>query len=140
MLCGVRIEHGSSLVGHSDADVALHALTDALLGAIGLGDIGTHFPPSDPKWRGAASYQFLTYARDQVLERGYAVANVDVTLVCEAPKIGPHRAVMIKRLSDLLGTEEARISVKATTSEGLGFTGRGEGIACQAVASIVGVG
>ncbi|MEM7444118.1 MAG: 2-C-methyl-D-erythritol 2,4-cyclodiphosphate synthase, partial [Pseudomonadota bacterium] len=84
--------------------------------------------------------QFLTYARDQVLERGYAVANVDVTLVCEAPKIGPHRAVMIKRLSDLLGTEEARISVKATTSEGLGFTGRGEGIACQAVASIVGVG
>ena len=137
ILCGVRIDHDATLVGHSDADVGLHALTDALLGAIGLGDIGTHFPPSDAQWRDASSDRFLIFARDRMMERGYALSNVDVTLICEAPKIGPHRAAMISQLSRLLETEEGRISVKATTSEGLGFTGRAEGIAAQAMATIV---
>ena len=136
VLCGVRIAHDGGLVGHSDADVGLHAITDALLGALALGDIGSHFPPSDPQWKGAASDQFVTFARDRVSERGFRIAHVDVTLICETPKIGPHRAAMTGRLEELLGIEANRISVKATTSERLGFTGRGEGIAAQAVATI----
>ncbi|MBW8783147.1 MAG: 2-C-methyl-D-erythritol 2,4-cyclodiphosphate synthase, partial [Novosphingobium sp.] len=136
-LCGVRIEHPRGLAGHSDADVALHAVVDALLGAIGAGDIGEHFPPTDPQWRGAASGQFVAHALKLVAEAGYAIANVDLTLICEAPKIGPHRAAMRARLAELLGTAPAAVSVKATTTERLGFTGRGEGIAAQAVASLV---
>jgi len=135
-LCGVRIAHSHGLAGHSDADVAIHALVDALLGAVGAGDIGQHFPPSDPQWRGASSDRFLTHAAGLVGEAGYAVANVDVTLICEAPKIGPHREAMRARLADLLGVDLAAVSVKATTTERLGFTGRGEGIAAQAVATV----
>jgi 2-C-methyl-D-erythritol 4-phosphate cytidylyltransferase/2-C-methyl-D-erythritol 2,4-cyclodiphosphate synthase len=135
-LCGVRIAHSHGLAGHSDADVALHALVDALLGAVGAGDIGQHFPPSDPQWRGASSDRFLTHAVKLVGEAGYSVANVDVTLICEAPKIGPHRGAMRTRLAELLGIDCALVSVKATTTEQLGFTGRGEGIAAQAVATV----
>jgi 2-C-methyl-D-erythritol 4-phosphate cytidylyltransferase/2-C-methyl-D-erythritol 2,4-cyclodiphosphate synthase len=135
-LCGVRIEHSHGLAGHSDADVAIHALVDALLGAVGAGDIGQHFPPSDPQWRGASSDRFLSHAVKLVGEAGYGVANVDVTLICEAPKIGPHREVMRARLGELLGVDCAMVSVKATTTEKLGFTGRGEGIAAQAVATV----
>lgn len=135
-LCGVRIAHSHGLAGHSDADVALHALVDALLGAVGAGDIGQHFPPSDPQWRGASSDRFLTHAVKLVGEAGYSVANVDVTLICEAPKIGPHRGAMRTRLAELLGIDCAWVSVKATTTEQLGFTGRGEGIAAQAVATV----
>lgn len=135
-LCGVRIEHSHGLAGHSDADVAIHALVDALLGAVGAGDIGQHFPPSDPQWRGASSDRFLTHAVKLVGEAGYGVANVDVTLICEAPKIGPHREAMRARLAELLGVDCALVSVKATTTEKLGFTGRGEGIAAQAVATV----
>lgn len=139
VLCGVRIAHDGGLIGHSDADVGLHALTDALLGALALGDIGSHFPPSDAKWKGAASDQFVTFARDRVSQRGFGISHVDITLICETPKIGPHRAAMIGRLEDLLGIEADRISVKATTTERLGFTGRGEGIAAQAVATITSI-
>ena len=135
-LCGVRIEHSHGLAGHSDADVAIHALVDALLGAVGAGDIGQHFPPSDPQWRGASSDRFLTHAVKLVEEAGYGVANVDVTLICEAPKIGPHRETMRSRLADLLGVDSTVVSVKATTTEKLGFTGRSEGIAAQAVATV----
>lgn len=135
-LCGVRIEHSHGLAGHSDADVAIHALVDALLGAVGAGDIGQHFPPSDPQWCGASSDRFLTHAVKLVGEAGYSVANVDVTLICEAPKIGPHREAMRARLAELLGIDCALVSVKATTTEKLGFTGRGEGIAAQAVATV----
>lgn len=135
-LCGVRIAHSHGLAGHSDADVALHALVDALLGAVGAGDIGQHFPPSDPQWRGASSDRFLTHAVKLVGEAGYSVANVDVTLICEAPKIGPHRGAMRTRLAELLGIDCAWVSVKATTTEQLGFTGRSEGIAAQAVATV----
>lgn len=135
-LCGVRIAHSHGLAGHSDADVAIHALVDALLGAIGAGDIGQHFPPSDPQWRGASSDRFLAHAVGLVGETGYAIANVDVTLICEAPKIGPHRETMRARLAELLGTDLSAVSVKATTTEKLGFTGRGEGIAAQAIASV----
>ncbi|HET6519392.1 MAG TPA: bifunctional 2-C-methyl-D-erythritol 4-phosphate cytidylyltransferase/2-C-methyl-D-erythritol 2,4-cyclodiphosphate synthase [Geminicoccaceae bacterium] len=135
MLCGVRVPHGAGLVGHSDADVGLHALTDALLGALGAGDIGQHFPPSDPRWRGADSGLFLARARDLVAEAGGLIAHVDVTLVCERPKVGPHRAAMVARLAEILRLPSGRVSVKATTTEGLGFTGRGEGIAAQAVAT-----
>jgi 2-C-methyl-D-erythritol 4-phosphate cytidylyltransferase/2-C-methyl-D-erythritol 2,4-cyclodiphosphate synthase len=135
-LCGVRIEHSHGLAGHSDADVAIHALVDALLGAVGAGDIGQHFPPSDPQWRGASSDRFLTHAVKLVGDAGYGIANVDVTLICEAPKIGPHRETMRSRLADLLGVDSALISVKATTTEKLGFTGRSEGIAAQAVATV----
>jgi 2-C-methyl-D-erythritol 4-phosphate cytidylyltransferase/2-C-methyl-D-erythritol 2,4-cyclodiphosphate synthase len=135
-LCGVRIEHSHGLAGHSDADVAIHALVDALLGAVGAGDIGQHFPPSDPQWRGASSDRFLAHAVKLVGEAGYGVANVDVTLICEAPRIGPHREVMRARLAELLGVDCAQVSVKATTTERLGFTGRGEGIAAQAVATV----
>jgi 2-C-methyl-D-erythritol 4-phosphate cytidylyltransferase/2-C-methyl-D-erythritol 2,4-cyclodiphosphate synthase len=135
-LCGVRIEHSHGLSGHSDADVAIHALVDALLGAVGAGDIGQHFPPSDPQWRGASSDRFLVHAVKLVGEAGYAVANVDVTLICEAPKIGPHREAMRARLAELMGVDGALVSVKATTTEKQGFTGRSEGIAAQATAMV----
>lgn len=136
-LCGVRIAHHQGLAGHSDADVAIHALVDAILGAIGAGDIGQHFPPSDPQWRGASSDRFLSHAAGLAAEAGYGVGNIDVTIICEAPKIGPHRDAMRARLADLLGVDIGAVSVKATTTEKLGFTGRGEGIAAQAVASLV---
>lgn len=135
-LCGVRIDHDRSLLGHSDADVGLHALTDALLGAIGDGDIGAHFPPNDPKWSGAASDIFLADAAKRIAARGGRIANVDVTLICEQPKIGPHRDAMRERTAAILGIDVERVSVKATTTEGLGFTGRAEGIAAQASASV----
>ena len=135
-LCGVKIEHTQGLAGHSDADVAIHALVDALLGAIGQGDIGSHFPPSDAKWRGASSDRFLRHAVALAAEAGYTVGNVDVTLICEAPRIGPHRDAMRSRLAELLGVDIAAVSVKATTTERLGFTGRAEGIAAQAVATL----
>lgn len=136
-LGGVLIPHHQGLSGHSDADVALHAITDAVLGTIAAGDIGTHFPPSDPKWRGAESGQFLAHARELVEAKGGRITFVDLTIMCEAPKIGPHRAAMQARIADLLGLTTDRVSVKATTTERLGFTGRGEGIAAQAVATIV---
>lgn len=135
-LGGVLIPHDRGLSGHSDADVALHALTDALLGTIAAGDIGTHFPPSDMRWKGAASHQFLTHAAALIAERGGEIAFVDLTLICEAPKIGPHRAAMQGRIAQLLGLAPDRVSVKATTTERLGFTGRGEGIAAQASATV----
>lgn len=138
-LCGVRIEHHMGLAGHSDADVAIHALVDAILGAIGAGDIGSHFPPSDAQWKGASSDRFLTHAVKLAAQAGYRIGNVDVTIICEAPKIGPHREAMRNRLAELLGTDVAAVSVKATTTEKLGFTGRGEGIAAQAAATLVGV-
>lgn len=133
---GVQIAHGRALKGHSDADVALHALTDALLGAIAAGDIGDHFPPSDPQWRGAPSPLFLEHARQIVVSAGGTIEHVDVTIICEAPKIGPHREAMRSRIADLLRLPLGRVSVKATTTERLGFTGRGEGIAAQAVATV----
>ena len=135
-ICGIAIPHERSLAGHSDADVGLHALTDAVLGAIGAGDIGMHFPPTDPRWRGAASDQFLRHAADLVQARRGVVASVDVTIICERPKIGPHRAAMIERVAAILGIAADRVSVKATTTDKLGFTGRGEGIAAQAVATV----
>ena len=135
-LCGMSIPHDQALEGHSDADVGLHALTDALLGAIGAGDIGAHFPPSDPQWRGAASDIFLRHAADEIARRGGRIINADVTLICEAPKIGPHREAMRAAIADILSVPVARISVKATTSEQLGFTGRREGIAALATASV----
>jgi 2-C-methyl-D-erythritol 4-phosphate cytidylyltransferase/2-C-methyl-D-erythritol 2,4-cyclodiphosphate synthase len=135
-LCGVEIAHTHGLVGHSDADAGLHALTDALLGAIGEGDIGDHFPPTDPKWRGAASDLFLKHAAELVAGKGGRIVNVDVTLVCERPKIKPHRAVMRERVAAILGLPLDRVSVKATTTEGMGFTGREEGIAAQAIANV----
>jgi 2-C-methyl-D-erythritol 4-phosphate cytidylyltransferase / 2-C-methyl-D-erythritol 2,4-cyclodiphosphate synthase len=132
-LGGVLIPHDRGLSGHSDADVALHAITDAVLGAVGEGDIGTHFPPSDPQWRGARSGRFLEHAVSLARSAGYAIANVDLTLICEAPKIGPHRPAMRAEVARLMGLPEGAISIKATTTERLGFTGRGEGIAAQAV-------
>ena len=135
-ICGVRIAHDQSLEGHSDADVGLHALTDAILGTIGAGDLGSHFPPGDPQWRGADSAQFLTHAAGLVAAKSGRIAHVDVTLICERPKIAPHRAAMITRIAAILGLDEGRVSVKATTTEGLGFTGRREGIAAQAVATV----
>ncbi|MBL0924806.1 MAG: bifunctional 2-C-methyl-D-erythritol 4-phosphate cytidylyltransferase/2-C-methyl-D-erythritol 2,4-cyclodiphosphate synthase [Sphingomonadaceae bacterium] len=134
-LCGVQIVHDKGLSGHSDADVAMHALTDAILGAMALGDIGDHFPPSDPQWRGASSGRFLTHAMMLAREAGYELSNADVTIVCEAPKIGPHKAAMRERLSEIMAIDAHRISVKATTTEMLGFTGRQEGIAAQAIAT-----
>jgi 2-C-methyl-D-erythritol 4-phosphate cytidylyltransferase/2-C-methyl-D-erythritol 2,4-cyclodiphosphate synthase len=136
-LCGVPIEHDRGLAGHSDADVGLHAVVDALLGACGAGDIGQHFPPADPQWRGAPSSRFVEQAVKLAQEAGYAVGNVDLTLICEAPKIGPHREAMRARLAELLGVRIEAVNVKATTTERLGFTGRGEGIAAQAVATLV---
>lgn len=136
-LCGVRIDHTHGLSGHSDADVAIHALVDALLGAIGAGDIGQHFPPSDPRWKGASSDRFLAHAAALVADSGHAIGNVDVTIICEAPKIGPHRAAMQARLAEILCVDPGVVSVKATTTEGLGPTGRREGVAAQAVATVV---
>jgi 2-C-methyl-D-erythritol 4-phosphate cytidylyltransferase/2-C-methyl-D-erythritol 2,4-cyclodiphosphate synthase len=135
-LCGVLVPHDKGLSGHSDADVALHAITDAVLGAIGAGDIGTHFPPSDPQWRGARSAQFLAHAIKLAREAGYEIGNVDLTLVCEAPKIGPHRPAMRSAVAQIMGTDESAVSIKATTTEKLGFTGRGEGIAAQAIVAL----
>lgn len=136
-ICGLEIPHSHGLSGHSDADVAIHALVDALLGALAEGDIGSHFPPSDPQWKGAASHRFLTFARDRVIARGGEIAHVDVGIICEAPKIGPHREAMRARLAELLDIPASRISVKATTTERLGFAGRREGIAAQAVATVL---
>lgn len=135
-LGGVLIPHDKGLAGHSDADVALHAITDALLGTIAAGDIGTHFPPSDPQWRGADSAQFLRHAASLVEAEGGTITFIDLTLICEAPKIGPHRDAMRARIGDLLRLPTSRVSIKATTTERLGFTGRGEGIAAQAVATV----
>jgi 2-C-methyl-D-erythritol 4-phosphate cytidylyltransferase/2-C-methyl-D-erythritol 2,4-cyclodiphosphate synthase len=135
-LCGVEIAHDETLIGHSDADAGLHALTDAILGAIGEGDIGDHFPPTDPQWKGAASDKFLIHAVDLVRQRGGTLVNVDVTLICERPKIKPHRAAMRERLAQILDLPLDRVSVKATTTEGMGFTGRGEGLAAQAIAVV----
>ncbi|MGW8190903.1 bifunctional 2-C-methyl-D-erythritol 4-phosphate cytidylyltransferase/2-C-methyl-D-erythritol 2,4-cyclodiphosphate synthase [Sphingomonas hankookensis] len=135
-LGGVLIPHDRGLSGHSDADVALHAITDALLGTIGAGDIGTHFPPTDPQWRGAESGQFLQHAASLVRAEGGVIDFVDLTLICEAPKIGPHRGAMRERIAALLDMSERQVSIKATTSERLGFTGRQEGIAAQAIATI----
>ena len=135
-LGGVLIPHDKGLSGHSDADVGLHALTDALLGTIAAGDIGTHFPPSDPQWKGADSAQFLQHAATLIADKGGRIDCVDLTLICEAPKIGPHREAMRARIGALLGLSEDRVSIKATTTERLGFTGRGEGIAAQAVATV----
>lgn len=136
-LCGLEIPHSHGLSGHSDADVAIHALVDAILGALAEGDIGQHFPPSDEKWRGAASDRFLDYARDRIVARQGRLLHADVTIICEAPKIGPHRDAMRDRLAEILSVERERVSVKATTTEGLGFTGRREGIAAQAVATLL---
>jgi 2-C-methyl-D-erythritol 4-phosphate cytidylyltransferase/2-C-methyl-D-erythritol 2,4-cyclodiphosphate synthase len=136
MLCGLRIPHTARLKGHSDADVGLHAITDALLGAIGDGDIGSHFPPSDPRWRGAASAQFLEHAASLVRAAGGTIDHVDCTIICEAPKVGPHREAMRASVADILQLPVGRISIKATTTERLGFTGRGEGMAAQAIATV----
>jgi 2-C-methyl-D-erythritol 4-phosphate cytidylyltransferase/2-C-methyl-D-erythritol 2,4-cyclodiphosphate synthase len=136
MLGGLAIPHTQSLAGHSDADVALHALTDAVLGTIGAGDIGQHFPPSDPQWRGASSDRFLRHAVGLLAERGGRIVHLDLTLVCEAPRIGPHRDAMTASIARIAGIEIGRVSVKATTTEGLGFTGRREGIAAQALATV----
>ncbi len=136
MLGGVRIPHARALTGHSDADVGLHALTDAILGALADGDIGSHFPPSDPQWKGASSDRFFAFAVERVKERGGRIAHLDLTLVCEAPKIGPHRDAMREKIAALAGLTLDRVAVKATTSEKLGFTGRGEGIAAYATATV----
>lgn len=135
-LGGIFLAHTRALAGHSDADVALHAITDALLGTIGAGDIGGHFPPSDPRWRGAASHRFLEHARDLVRARGGRIDHVDLTVICEEPKLGPHRAAIRARIAAILEVEEASVSVKATTTEQLGFTGRREGIAAQAATTV----
>lgn len=136
MLCGVAIPHDKGLEGHSDADAGLHALTDALLGAIGEGDIGTHFPPDEAEWRDAPSDIFLRHAGELISSRGGAVVNLDLTIICERPKIGPHRAAMQARVAEILGIPPDAVSIKATTTERLGFTGRGEGLAAQAVAAV----
>lgn len=136
-LCGIDIAHDRGLVGHSDADVGLHTITDAIYGALARGDIGQHFPPSDPQWKGAASHIFLEHARDLAREMGFTLTHVDCTLICEEPKIGPHAAAMRARLAEILQLDMDRISVKATTSEGLGFTGRREGITCMATATVI---
>ena len=135
-LCGVQIPHDRGLAGHSDADVAMHALTDAILGAIAKGDIGDHFPPSDPQWRGASSDRFLAHAIMLAREDGFDLSNADVTIICEQPKIGPFKGQMCARLAEIMSVDVGRISVKATTTEMLGFTGRGEGIAAQATATL----
>lgn len=135
-LCGVKVPFDKTLAGHSDADVGLHAATDAILGAIGAGDIGVHFPPSDEKWRGAPSHEFLRFAAGLVAEKGGRIVNLDVTLICEQPRVTPHREAMIARMAEILDISPTRISLKATTTEGMGFTGRGDGIAAQAVAAV----
>ena len=136
-LCGVRIPHDRALIGHSDADVGMHALTDAILGALAQGDIGRHFPPSDPQWKGTESHVFLRHAATLARSMGWRLGNADVTLICERPRIAPHAGAMVLRLSEILGVEPDRISVKATTSERLGFAGREEGIAAIATATMV---
>ena len=136
-LCGVQIAHDRGLLGHSDADVGLHALTDAIYGALAQGDIGRHFPPSDPQWKGAASHVFLRHAAELARSMGFALTHCDVTLICERPKIGPHAQAMRDVLAAILDVEVTRVSVKATTSERLGFTGREEGIAALATATLV---
>ncbi len=136
-LCGVNVPHTHGLVGHSDADVGMHTVTDAIYGALAMGDIGQHFPPSDPQWKGAESRIFLRHAVDLAAQMGFAIGNVDCTLICEHPKVGPHSQDMRARMADIMGIDAARVSVKATTSEKLGFTGRGEGIACFATATLV---
>ncbi|KPL67582.1 2-C-methyl-D-erythritol 2,4-cyclodiphosphate synthase [Erythrobacter sp. SG61-1L] len=136
-LCGVKIDHSMGLAGHSDADVAIHAAVDAILGALALGDIGQHFPPSDPQWRGASSDRFLAHAMHLAAQAGYRLGNLDVTIICEAPKIGPHRDAMRGRLAQIAGVDIGCVSVKATTTERLGFAGRREGIAAQAAATMI---
>jgi 2-C-methyl-D-erythritol 4-phosphate cytidylyltransferase/2-C-methyl-D-erythritol 2,4-cyclodiphosphate synthase len=136
MLGGIEVPHSRGLSGHSDADVVLHAITDALLGAAGLGDIGEHFPPSDPQWRGAASHLFLRHAVELLQSKGAIIDHVDCTIIAEEPKVGPHRQAMRSNIAQIAGLREDQVSIKATTTEGLGFTGRREGIAAQAVASI----
>ena len=138
MLGGVRVPHARGVVAHSDGDVAIHALCDAMLGALALGDIGRHFPPSDMRWKDAASLDFLRHCNALLAERGWRVGNCDVTVVCEAPKVGPHARAMRETLASALGIDVDAVSIKATTSENLGFTGRGEGIAAQAVCLLVG--
>jgi 2-C-methyl-D-erythritol 4-phosphate cytidylyltransferase/2-C-methyl-D-erythritol 2,4-cyclodiphosphate synthase len=135
-LAGIRIPHDAALEGHSDADVALHALTDAVLGAIGAGDIGQHFPPTEARWKGASSDQFLRHAVSLLRDRGGVLAHLDLTVICERPKVGPHREAMRRSIAEIAGVDPERISVKATTTEGLGFTGRREGIAAQAAATV----
>lgn len=135
-LCGVKVPHVQALSGHSDADVALHALADAIYGGLADGDIGAHFPPSDPQWKGAPSHVFLSHAAERVRARGGFIAHLDATLICEAPKIGPHREAMRARIADIAGLDLGRVSVKATTTERLGFAGRREGIACLATATL----
>ena len=135
-LCGLNIPHSHGLEGHSDADVGLHAITDALLGCVGEGDIGQHFPPTDERWRGAASWKFLDHAAGLVRAKGGVINHVDVTIICERPKVGPHRGAMKAKIAEILAIDPSRVSVKATTTEGLGFTGRREGIAAQAVATV----
>lgn len=136
-LGGVKLEHPRGLAGHSDADVALHAIVDALLGAVGAGDIGDHFPPSDERWKGAPSSRFIQHAANLVESAGYSVASVDLTIICEAPKIGPHKAAIKAQIADLLKVDKEQVNVKATTTEKLGFTGREEGIAAQAIATVI---
>lgn len=135
-LCGIKVPHDHALEGHSDADAGLHALTDAILGAIGAGDIGQHFPPTDEKWRGASSDKFLAHAASLVTNAGGTITHCDITFICERPKIGPHRDAMRARVAEILGIDVGRVSVKATTTEGLGFTGRREGLAAEAVATV----
>ena len=136
-LCGVRIPHQAALKGHSDADVGMHAVTDAIYGALAQGDIGRHFPPRDPQWKGAASDIFLRHAGELARDMGYEISNIDCTLICERPKIGPHAEAMQNTLADILNIDVSRVSVKATTSEQLGFTGREEGIASIATAALI---
>jgi 2-C-methyl-D-erythritol 4-phosphate cytidylyltransferase/2-C-methyl-D-erythritol 2,4-cyclodiphosphate synthase len=136
MLAGIAIPHSRGLAGHSDADVVLHAITDALLGAGGLGDIGEHFPPSDPAWKGVSSDRFLRHAVELLRSRGAIIDHVDCTVIAEEPKVGPHRTAMRQKIAQMIGLPMEQVSVKATTTEGLGFTGRREGIAAQAVASV----
>lgn len=136
-LCGIKLEHEMGLAGHSDADVAIHALVDAILGAIGEGDIGQHFPPSEPQWKDASSDHFLSHAIKLAAGKGYRIGNVDVTIICETPKIGPYRTAMRDRLTSLLDTDSDAVNIKATTTERLGYTGRGEGIAAQAIAMLI---
>lgn len=136
MLCGVRIAHDKGLIGHSDADAGWHALVDAILGALGKGDIGAHFPPSDPQWKGAASEVFLRHAAELVAREGARISHVDITLICERPKIGPHRDAMRTRTAEVLALPIERVSIKATTTERMGFTGREEGLAAQAIATV----
>ncbi|SEO29751.1 2-C-methyl-D-erythritol 2,4-cyclodiphosphate synthase [Salinihabitans flavidus] len=137
ILCGVRVPHGRGLQGHSDADVGMHAVTDAIYGALAEGDIGHHFPPTDPQWKGADSAMFLRHAVDLATAKGFAIGNVDCTLICERPKVGPHATEMRQRMADIMGLRPDQVSVKATTSERLGFTGREEGIAALATATLV---